>query len=474
MKKAIYLILLAILTMSLMVSHALAVEKPPIKVGCLQPLTGPVAFAGKFMKEGAMLAIEEINKAGGILGHKVELVLRDTSADPAKAVTFFKELVLKEKCPAIIGPLTSSESLALDPLIKESKIPVFNMDSMDTAINHDANPYHFRFCMITTPMAQAMADFVKKAGFKRVAIAHTSDKFCVGGKDDTLARMKQWNMEPVIVDSYDWGETDLSPHALKMVGAKPDAVICWAYGPPLPTMRRALADLGWKGPFICYSPPGITKDYRALIPSIELIDGTIYSMGLGKFSWPFNRPGMAHVEILIDERLGEMYEHIDAPVAQGDYVRGYMAVMVIKFYIEKAGSPDPEKIKNALETYSFRGPLYDTNFKAGRHELSTDPRECYMATFKDGLRILHEREPKNLPLFEEFRWQAAKETYKRATYKRGVTVREFYRRWQELLKKNEARVRAQIADRKSTVEGFTPEVAKLYEDTLRVLLTSKF
>ena len=478
MKKAISLKLFAILVLSLIVSFTPAVglsqsSKAPIKIGCLYPFTGPLGFLGKFIKEGAIVAMDEINSSGGILGRKVEMIYRDTEIKPAKTVTFFKELVLKEKLPLIVGFGTGTEAFAVDTLIKESKVIVLNADSMEKEIDFNSNPHNFRLCMPTTPMAYAMADFVKKAGYKSVAISYLNTLFGTEARDDTIARLKELGIEPVLTDGHDMSETDFSPHALKIVGAKPDCVVIWSHN-TLSAMNRALADLGWNGPFIGYSPPLVMKDYRALLPSVKLIDRTIYCMGYGKFGWPYNRPGMAHAEILVDEKLGEMYENIDVHIPLADYLKGYNVMRVIKFYIEKAGSLDSEKIKNALETYSFRAPLYDCNFKSGNHELSTDPKECYMGTFKNGWPILHEQEPKNVPLFEELRCQAQMETYKRADYKRGVTIRKFYRRWQELLKKDESKVRAQIADRKATVKEFTPDVAKLYEDTLNELLTTKF
>lgn len=95
----------------------------PIKVGFLPALTGPSSSTGIAINRGTLLAIEEINAAGGVNGRKMELISRDTQSDPTKAVNGATELTRREKVQVVWGPLNSGEALAATPLIARDGVP---------------------------------------------------------------------------------------------------------------------------------------------------------------------------------------------------------------------------------------------------------------------------------------------------------------------------------------------------------------
>jgi branched-chain amino acid transport system substrate-binding protein len=101
-------------------------QKAPIKIGYLPALTGPSSSTGVGINRGAMLAVEAINKAGGVNGSPIELIVRDTQSDPTKAVNAVAELTKREKVALIWGPLNSGEALAATPLIARDKVPMLH------------------------------------------------------------------------------------------------------------------------------------------------------------------------------------------------------------------------------------------------------------------------------------------------------------------------------------------------------------
>src|SRR6266849_1618196 len=89
----------------------------PIRIGFLPALTGPSSSTGIAINRGTLLAVDEINGAGGVNGRKIELIVRDTQSDPTKAVNGSAELSSRQKVNVIYGPLNSGEALAATPLI---------------------------------------------------------------------------------------------------------------------------------------------------------------------------------------------------------------------------------------------------------------------------------------------------------------------------------------------------------------------
>ena len=97
-------------------------QKSPIQVGYLPAITGPSSSTGVGISRGTELAVQEINKAGGIDGRMIEMIVRDTQSDPTKAVNATAELTRAAKVSVVFGPLNSGESLAVVPILARQNI----------------------------------------------------------------------------------------------------------------------------------------------------------------------------------------------------------------------------------------------------------------------------------------------------------------------------------------------------------------
>ncbi|HMK48842.1 MAG TPA: ABC transporter substrate-binding protein, partial [Thermodesulfovibrionales bacterium] len=102
---------------SLVLLFANADAKEPYKIGAVFAVTGPASFLGEPEKNTALMLQEEINKAGGINGHPLEIIIEDTKSDETQAVLAAKKLLEKDNVLAIIGPSTTGESMALVPIM---------------------------------------------------------------------------------------------------------------------------------------------------------------------------------------------------------------------------------------------------------------------------------------------------------------------------------------------------------------------
>ncbi len=133
-----------------------------IKVGVPMPLSGPAALYGEPAVKGARMFVEEINAAGGVLGKKIELVVRDSKASADEAVRVSRELILKEEVQFLVGTLTSAEGPAVSTIAKENKIiliaPIPKTDQLTAEKN--LHPYVFRTAANTTMEGRSAAEII--------------------------------------------------------------------------------------------------------------------------------------------------------------------------------------------------------------------------------------------------------------------------------------------------------------------------
>ena len=143
---------------ALLVGAALAFSMPAfaedtIKFGLVAAMSGQSAKSGEAIVRGLSLATDEINAKGGVLGKKLELVVRDDESNPAKGVVAARELVQREKVAVLFGGLDTPVSMAIVPFANQSKVPFMGVWAAGTAItrNGAADNYVFRVSAVEAP-----------------------------------------------------------------------------------------------------------------------------------------------------------------------------------------------------------------------------------------------------------------------------------------------------------------------------------
>src|SRR5262245_63557138 len=121
-----------------------AVAQETIKIGVTQPLTGAFAASGNYVAQGAKIAEDEINKAGGVLGKQIQLIIEDNKSNPTEAVSTVEKLIQKDKVPVLIGAWSSTLTLAVMPKLDEYQVPMIVETSSSGKITTSGNPYIFR------------------------------------------------------------------------------------------------------------------------------------------------------------------------------------------------------------------------------------------------------------------------------------------------------------------------------------------
>src|SRR5580704_9440385 len=186
----------------------------PIKVGMVAPLTGPGAESGRFGIQGAKLAVEEVNKAGGVLGRPLELVIEDDQTTNPGTVLAFSKLAGDAQIAAFLSPIRSTQIHAMAPDVLKLGKPVM-IGGTDPQLTHMGNPWLFRFRPNDVYSARVIADYgAKVLGKTKWAIVHSTDAFGTNGMKNLVESLKGLGAEVALVQGYTNNSQDFTPVAL--------------------------------------------------------------------------------------------------------------------------------------------------------------------------------------------------------------------------------------------------------------------
>jgi branched-chain amino acid transport system substrate-binding protein len=306
----------------------------PLKIGMVAPLTGPAAEVGRYQTQGAKLAAEEVNKAGGVLGRPIELVIEDSQSTNPGSVLAFSKLAGDKDIPAFIGPTFSTQIQALAPDIQRLGKPVM-IGGTDPQLTHMGNPWLFRFRPNDTYSARVIADYgVKTLDKKKWAIVHSTDAFGTSGMKNLVEDLKGMGVEPALVQGYTNNSQDFTPVVLAVKQSGADVMATYMTLPPdLAIFARQLRQLGvniaWVG-----SPSTVATD--ALKLAGPALYGTYAVSDFAADSSPAAKEFATKYEAT----------YKSAPDYHGAWT--YDAVHVLALAIDNAKSLEPQKIREAI------------------------------------------------------------------------------------------------------------------------------
>src|SRR5919106_1074251 len=163
---AVAIVVLSILTT---VSSAAGQGRAPIELAMISPLTGPLSFVGLDNRAGVQAAVREINRQGGIRGRRINLTVFDDASNPSQGVVHMQRIAAEDKYVGVIGSGFSSVGLAVAPIVAATRIPYISMASSAAQVT-PAKPYYFMTTATSRLFAYSMAQQLRKAGIRRIAL----------------------------------------------------------------------------------------------------------------------------------------------------------------------------------------------------------------------------------------------------------------------------------------------------------------
>ena len=373
--------LLRVLTMLLALALAVpmaAEAQKPIKVGMPIPLSGPPALFGDPASKGAQMYVDELNAKGGVLGRKVELIIRDSKADANEAVRVAREMILKDNVDFLVGTLTSAEGPAVSVVAKENKIvfiaPIPKTDQLTAP--DKLHPYVFRIAANTTMEGRSAAEIVAKWPVTKVATIAFDYAY---GQDVTKAfveHMKKIKPSVQIVDQQ-WpklGEQDYNPFINAQMAKKPEAIVSSIWGGFFVTYAKQGKALGMFDA-VKYNFIGLGE---AATPETTKSMGADYPVGIWGNSYDAFYWGETAAHREYTERISK-YLKDEYPSSWA--IQGYTGMQFLIEGIKKAGSTDSDKVSKALLGLTIDTPIGKQTIREKDHQANRG--QLYGKTVKD-------------------------------------------------------------------------------------------
>lgn len=225
-------------------------EQGVIKIGAILPLSGTNAYIGQDLKEGADLAVEEINNGGGIDGKLIKVIYEDSQGDPKVAISAFNKLNEVEGINLFVTTL-SNVTLALAPLVEKNKLPMFTIAVAPSILN--AGDYIFINNFNGEQELGYLVDFIiSKFQFKKLAIIAQNTEFAIQYKDVFERKWKEKNRPITAIELLDNSATDYRTQLAKIKNSNPDFIYVVGYSPQITRILIQAKELGIQKPIFSY------------------------------------------------------------------------------------------------------------------------------------------------------------------------------------------------------------------------------
>jgi len=216
----------------------------PIKIGSVLSVTGPAAFLGDPELKTMQLYVENINKAGGVLGRQLQLVHYDDGSDAAKANSFGKRLIEDDKVDIIVGGTTTGSTMAMVPLVEKAEMPFISLAGA-VVIVEPVKKWVFKTPHTDRMAAEKVFEDMKKRGLTKIALISDAGGFGASGKKETEALAPKMGITLLASETYGSKDTDMTPQLTKIKNtAGVQAIFAFSFGQGGAVVNKNYKQLG--------------------------------------------------------------------------------------------------------------------------------------------------------------------------------------------------------------------------------------
>ncbi|MSQ54364.1 MAG: ABC transporter substrate-binding protein [Betaproteobacteria bacterium] len=314
-----------------------------IKIGGLLETSGFIASLGQPGVEGAQLAIEQVNAAGGINGRKVQFININSESDNTKTVSGLKRLLEQDKVVAVIGPMSSGSVFAVVDAVESAKIPMIaNGASRGIVQPPEKRRYTFLAPLTDVVVQSVMLKDMQSKGIRRIAILNSDVAFGTSGRDSLEKGAAAAGVAIVAKETYGNADTDMTPQLTKIRASDAEATVLWATGAGLAIASKNHRALGIKTPlYLAHS----ANDFNFLRLAGDAANGVL--LPSSKIYVTDALPASDPQKAVVTRFVAEYQKKYGKPPATfaGN---GYDAAMMLMEAMKKTGT-DPVKLRDAIE-----------------------------------------------------------------------------------------------------------------------------
>ena len=339
MSRSIFRIIFA-LFFSLLTAGAVFAA-PSVKIGALFSVSGPASFLGEPERNTAEMMVAEINKAGGIKGRKLELIVYDTQGDATKAVQAANKLIKDDKVVAIIGPSTTGDSMAVIPVVEKAEIPLISC-AAGVKITDPVKKWVFKTAQNDVLAVMKIYKNLQKQKINKIAILTVSDGFGSSGREQLKLQAKEFDIKIISDETYSPSDKDMTVQLTKIRQSEAQAIVCWGTNPGPAIIARNAKQLGIKIPL--YMSHGVSSK-KFIELAGEGAEGII--LPSGRVIVADQLPKSDPQKKALMNYVNKYREHYKV---EGDHFGGhaYDAIMLLTKAMEQAGF-SPAAIRDQLE-----------------------------------------------------------------------------------------------------------------------------
>ncbi len=328
--------------LAVLLSGAFAGAAEPIKIGAILSVTGPASFLGAPEAKTLEMLVAETNKKGGVMGRQIQLIVKDSSASPEKAVSFAKQLIEEDKVFAIIGPSTSGETMKIKSIAEEGKTILMSCAAAEEIVVPVAK-YVFKTPQKDRDVVIRIFQEMKRMKISKIGVLSSNTGFGKGGKGQIEALAPQHGITIVANEVYDKAASDLTAEVTKLKAANVEAIVNWSIEPAQAIAIKNARQIGLKVPIFLSHGFGNIKYVEIAGAAAE---GVLFPAGrlLVADVLPKNHPQKA---LLVKYKKDYESQYKEDASTFGGHA--YDAFTILVKAIEKAGKVDKESVRTAIE-----------------------------------------------------------------------------------------------------------------------------
>lgn len=276
-RRTVLLTLLSLVLTASFLASGYAADKKPLKVGAIFSVTGKASWLGDPEKKTALMIMDEVNKAGGINGHPLEVIVEDDEGLEPKAVNAVEKLISKENVLAIVGPSISGSSLAIKPICEKAKVPLVSAAAAEAIVTPiEESHFVFKTPQLDSHVAVRILEQIKKMGISKIGLITDTLAFGQQGRKHLQNYAKEMQIDVVADETFGPADTDMTAQLKKIASSGAGAVVGWTIVPAQSIIPKNMKQLGMSVPLFLSHGFGNPKYIQA---AGEAAEGIVFPAG---------------------------------------------------------------------------------------------------------------------------------------------------------------------------------------------------
>jgi len=350
--KSVWAALALVITCLMILGPGPTRAQEPLRVGMIQPLSGPIAAAGSYIVNGAKIALDRVNAKGGVKGRKLELIIEDNKSDPAETRNAAEKLIVRDKVPVLIGAWGSSMTLAMMPLAAQHNVGIIVETSSSVKITDPKTPgakVVSRISPTSELEALGVEPLVDKLGIKKAGYIAVNTDWGRGAVVAFGDVLKKHGASVDLVEYVGQADTDFYTQLTKFKAAGVDSVLITDDAPKTAKMLQQMKELGLKAK-VLVTGGSAWPDSIVQLAGAPAAEGAMFI----SFYNPYDPTLAGDPEA--SRAYVEEWKKRNLPwigVVEG--MRGFDAVNLVAQALATAGEPTPAKVHEAVRRAEMKG-----------------------------------------------------------------------------------------------------------------------